>query len=875
MRRNRRTLILTLLVTFSLMLLLTMYTVSNIYRTSYQNVYEVGSDKTTAITADLEKYLENSKSVLWVTADTVDHMLEQGATHDEIVAYITRESYNTENQFDSTYTGIYGVINGKYADGLGWVPPEGYDATTRDWYKAATAAEGEVIITSPYVETVSGDVIISVCKTLSNPDNVIGLDLALSGVQDLVEDVQINGTGYGVILNNDGMIIANPNKELNGKYFSDYPEFKEAFSEALVIGEGNFTATVDGKACTIFVDQVLDQWTLVIVTETGQLFEAPRSILVVSVIVNLSALAILAGFYILSYQYEIKANKRLDEMKALEQKKDYEAKLLKLEKTAADNANRAKSDFLADMSHEIRTPINAVLGMNEMILNKSDDEQILDYANSIKSAGKTLLSIINNILDFSKIEDGKMNLVPAEFDTTELITGLINSISERAKAKQLDLFVEVDETIPSKLFGDDVRISQVIMNLLTNGVKYTEKGRVTIRVQNQGIIGDDVNLRVDVIDTGIGIKEEDFDKLMKSFERIEEKRNRHIEGTGLGMSIVTKLLNMMNSQLEVQSVYGKGSTFGFNLHLRIIDHAPIGKFEEKKKSIFKNEEKSERLSAPGIKVLVTDDNEMNLKVASNLLQFFNIYPELCASGFETIELCEKNKYDIIFLDHMMPKMDGIECLDILKARKLIDGTLVIALTANAVVGAKEMFLEAGFDDYLSKPILLDDLENMLKKHIPESAIENVPIKQNSSQASGTAKDESFEVFEFAPAGEDDDGSESGLSIEKAIDAGLNVNEGISFAAGDEGFYLEILRDYANDAEIKCAKLDAFLRAGDMKNYNILVHSVKSASRTVGAFDLTEKARMLEDAAGREDADYVRANHDELVNKYRSLAKQLL
>ena len=221
---------------------------------------------------------------------------------------------------------------------------------------------------------------------------------------------------------------------------------------------------------------------------------------------------------------------------------------------------------------------------------------------------------------------------------------------------------------------------------------------------------------------------------------------------------------------------------------------------------------------------------------------------------------------------MMPKMDGIECLDILKARKLVDSsTLVIALTANAVVGAKEMFLDAGFDDYLSKPILLDDLEHMLRKHIPEAAIENVSVNQNQA----AKNDESFEVFEFDPAGEDDGGSESGLSMEKAIDAGLNVSEGISFAAGDDGFYLEILRDYANDAEIKCTKLDSFLRANDWKNYNILVHSVKSASRTVGADELTEKARMLEEAAGREDADYVRANHEELVSKYRELAKQLL
>ena len=875
MRRNRRTLILTLVVTFLLMFLLTIFTVGNIYKTSYNNVYEVGSDKTTAITADLEKYLENAKSVLWVTADTVDHMLAEGATYDEIVDYISRESYNTETQFDSTYTGIYGVINGKYADGLGWVPPEGYDATQRDWYKAALAAEGQVIVTSPYVESQSGDVVISVCKTLSNNNNVIGLDLTLSGVQDTVEDVQINGTGYGVILNNDGMIIANPDKEMNGKYYTDYPETADLFETALKTGEGNFTAVVGGKNCTVFVDQVLDQWTLVIITEDTQLFEAPRSILVVSVIVNLSAFILLAGFYILSYQYEIKANKRLDEMKALEQQKDYEAKLLKLEKTAADTANKAKSDFLADMSHEIRTPINAVLGMNEMILNKCEDEEILDYASSIKSAGKTLLSIINNILDFSKIEDGKMNLVPVEFDTTVLITGLVNSISERAKAKQLDLIVDVDETVPSKLYGDDVRISQVIMNLLTNGVKYTEEGSVTIRVQNQGINGDDVNLRVDVIDTGIGIKEEDMDKLTKSFERIEEKRNRHIEGTGLGMSIVTKLLKMMNSQLEVHSVYGEGSSFGFNLSLRIVDHEPIGKFEERRKSIYKKKDDTGRLNVPGLRVLVTDDNEMNLKVAANLLQFFSVYPVLCTSGQGTIDLCEREEYDIIFLDHMMPKMDGIECLEILKERNLIGGATVIALTANAVVGAKEQFLEAGFDDYLSKPILLDDLEAMLRKHVPESAIVSAPVNVENKTQAAPQKDDDFEVMEFNPEGDSDTGSESELTIDKARAAGLNVDEGISFAAGDEGFYLEILRDYAKEAESKCSKLDAFVKSKDWKNYNILVHSMKSASKTVGAFDLTEKARKLEEAAGNQDVDYVLANHEELVSEYRGLAKRLM
>ena len=340
------------------------------------------------------------------------------------------------------------------------------------------------------------------------------------------------------------------------------------------------------------------------------------------------------------------------------------------------------------------------------------------------------------------------------------------------------------------------------------------------------------------------------------------------------MSIVTKLLKMMDSQLEVHSVYGEGSSFGFNLSLRIVDHEPIGKFEERRKNIYKKKDDSGRLNVPGLRVLVTDDNEMNLKVAANLLQFFSVYPVLCTSGQETIDLCAKEKYDIIFLDHMMPKMDGIECLEILKERDLIGDATVIALTANAVVGAKEQFLEAGFDDYLSKPILLDDLEEMLRKHVPESAIVNAPDNKKEQTAAPQKEDE-FEVMEFNPVDDSASVGESELTIDKARAAGLNVEEGISFAAGDEGFYLEILRDYAKEAETKCSKLDAFAKSKDWKNYNILVHSMKSASKTVGAFDLTEKARKLEEAAGNQDADYVLTNHEELVSEYRSLAKRLM
>ena len=849
MKTNRKTLSLTLGATFVLMALLVTYTSRLMYFSSYSHTYELGNDKAAAITADIENYLETARSVLWVAADTVDHMVANGATNKEIVEYITRESSNTASQFDSTYTGIYGVINGQYVDGVGWTPPDDYDPTARDWYKDTVKAGGQPIIVSPYVDAQTGNVIISVCKALSDNKSVLGLDLTLTGVQETVEKISINGNGYGFILNYDGTVVAHHDSGEKGKNYSRDDGKTELFNKVTSVGKGNFEMTVDGKKSTVFVDKVLDQWYLVIVVESSALMKDTRSVLIVSALIGLLVFALISAFYIIGYMHERKVNKRMEEMKAVEQKREYEAKILMLEKSAADSANKAKSDFLADMSHEIRTPINAVLGMNEMILRESKDENILEYSSNIKSAGHTLLSIINNILDFSKIEDGKMALVPVEFDTAELIVSLVNSISERARVKDLDFIVDVDESVPSRLFGDDVRISQVIMNLLTNAVKYTETGTVTLRVRNNGTGGGNVKLRFDVIDTGIGIKDEDLHKLFESFERIEEKRNRHIEGTGLGISIVCKLLAMMNSKLDVESQYSIGSTFGFDLELRVVDPEPMGNLEERKKNASVGQDKKEHLYAPDAKILVTDDNAMNLKVAVNFLKLFGITPVTCSSGMEAIEKIKKEHFDIVFLDHMMPKMDGIETLKVLHDEGCLNGTVVIALTANAVVGAEEQYLNAGFDGYLSKPIMVDDIENTLKKYLPATETK-------------------------APAEEIPEQTGSSLSLEKARSLGLNTEAGIGFACGDESFYLELLGDYADSIPEKSADLTSYLDNGDLENYEILVHSLKSGAKTIGADELSEQAKALEFACKDKNADFVKEHHVPFINELKEFAGKI-
>ena len=849
MRNNGKTLLVTLTATFVLMALLVAYTTRLMYESSSKHINEIGNDKAAAITAELENYLETARSVLWVAADTVDHMVANGATYEEIVDYITRESTNTASQFDKSYTGIYGYINGRYVDGVGWTPPEDYDPTVRDWYKEAVAAGGQPLVVNPYVDAQTGNVIISVCKALTDTNNVLGLDLTLTDVQKTVEGIQIDGNGYGFVLNYDGTVVAHHDSSEKGKNYSEDPDKKEIYERIMSVDKGCFEMVIDGKICTVFVDSVHDQWHLAIVVEKSALMKNTWNVLIVSVFIGLFVFALISIFYIAGYRHERKVNKRMEEMKATEQKREYEAKILQLEKAAADTANKAKSDFLADMSHEIRTPINAVLGMNEMILRESKDEQILEYSTNIKSAGNTLLSIINNILDFSKIEDGKMTLVPAEFDTAEFITNLVNTISERARAKGLEFVTEIDESVPSKLYGDDVRISQIVMNLLTNAVKYTERGSVTLRMKNNGITDGSVKLRVEVSDTGIGIKDEDLSKLFESFKRIEEKRNRHIEGTGLGISIVCKLLAMMDSKLEVESQYAIGSTFGFNLKLRVTDPEPVGKYEEKRKSVLSHDEEA-HIYAPKARILVTDDNGMNLKVAINFMKIFGITPVTCSSGAETIELMRQEKFDIVFLDHMMPNMDGIETLKVLKDEALLGGAVVIALTANAVVGAEAQYLSAGFDGYLSKPITVNDIEKTLKKYLPAGVIEN-----GASEAPGVKS--------------------SKLSLDKLRALGLNVDAALVYTCNDEDFYMELLTDYAESAADKCHDLSAYLENGDIKNYEILVHSLKSASKTVGADGVSEQARALEEASRNKDMSFVNEHHGAFVESFTSLAEKIL
>ncbi|MBQ9275702.1 MAG: response regulator [Succinivibrio sp.] len=544
---------------------------------------------------------------------------------------------------------------------------------------------------------------------------------------------------------------------------------------------------------------------------------------------------------------------------------------------AADAANEAKSQFLSNMSHEIRTPINAILGMNELILRESNEPQIREYAANIQSASTALLGLINDILDFSKIEAGRLSLINAEYALSSLIHDLYTLIEQRAAKKGLTFKVQADPALPSVLFGDEIRLKQIITNLLTNAVKYTHRGEVTLKLFGT-VEGDRLHLHCHVTDTGIGIKEEDLPKLTVAFERIEEKRNRNVEGTGLGMSITTKLLALMHSKLEVHSVYGQGSDFSFVVEQQVLNTTPLGDLSESySTAAVQTKPYRRRFIAPKARILVVDDTLMNLTVIKGLLKDTQVGIDTAQSGPEGLNSFELHDYDCVLLDHRMPGMDGIETLAHLKesAKFQAHPVPVIALTANAVSGAREQYLKAGFDDYLSKPVSGEALEKALEKHLPPDKLLS-GLSEDQPEPSNLSAGDDHKLPEISPVNATGEGGSSlphWLTQSKLLDTAAGVVN-----CGSEQNYLEILKVFYDSIEAAAQELENFLRNRDYENFTIKVHALKSSARIVGARELSERARRLENAG-------INGYHEEIENgtpalldlyrEYRSLLAPLV
>ena len=549
--------------------------------------------------------------------------------------------------------------------------------------------------------------------------------------------------------------------------------------------------------------------------------------------------------------------------------------------------SEAKSAFLSNMSHEIRTPITAVLGMNEMVLRECTDDNILNYAESIDAAGHTLLGLINDILDFSKIEAGKMEIIPVEYDLSSVLNDLVNMTQIRVEEKGLLLNLEFDKDMPTMLYGDEVRIKQIITNILTNAVKYTEKGEVTFSMwgKKHPSNPDYITMCAEVRDTGIGIREEDMNKLFTRFDRIEEQRNRNIEGTGLGMTITKRLLDLMEGTMEVESEYGSGSTFRVSIRQKVVDWTPIGDYEESfRKHVEDRDHYRQIFTAPEASVLVVDDTQMNLMVFKSLLKSTEVKIETAKSGDDGLARMAEKKFDVIFLDHMMPGKDGIQTLKELKENTTgpnID-TPIICLTANAISGAREMYMKEGFDNYMTKPIDSVRLEEMLVSYIPEEKVCYVMQEEDKKPRKKKREDVTMETVmgsdspdaggDGAPAGQGAAVSteESGpieISPLYRPHAGINLVGAMEGMGGEEAFR-PILDIFYETIDENSDEIEELYRDENWEDYTILVHALKSSSRIVGAIDLGEEAFQMEMAGKERNLEYIHANHETLMTHYR-------
>lgn len=513
----------------------------------------------------------------------------------------------------------------------------------------------------------------------------------------------------------------------------------------------------------------------------------------------------------------------------------------------AEAANMAKSSFLANMSHEIRTPINAILGMNEMILREEKDPAIRGYAGNIQASGNSLLSIVSDVLDISKIESGKLEIIPVDYEVNSLISDCCNMAAGRAKAKELELLVECADNVPMKLCGDETHIRQIIMNLLTNAVKYTEKGTVKLIVSGRFTDGGFV-LKVDVSDTGIGIAEENLPQLFTQFQRFDLQRNRNIEGTGLGLSIVKRLCDLMSGSITARSVLGSGSTFTVELPQKVVDSTPCGGVNLNY-SAGAEHEYHHSFEAPEAKILAVDDLPVNLLVIANLLKETRIKIDTAGSGRECLDKCSQQKYDLILMDHMMPEMDGVLTFEKLHGDKSSPNfeTPVIMLTANALAGMREQYMDVGFADYVSKPVRGAKLEEAIRRNLPESLIKpaspEIPAEAVSTEPSGFA-----DICGAVPE--------------------LNVNAALQYCCGSAELLNDLLHDFTENDHF--SDLKAAFEKKRWEDYRRHAHSLKSTSLMIGLTGLSERARASELALKGGCTEFAELNHDSLIEEYSAL-----
>jgi len=698
--------------------------------------------------------------------------------------------------------------------------PADYDPSQRKWYQDAIAADGKITETMMYHDVIYDDImfIYSYCiyDNAGKRLGVVALRVKIDNIKKYIVNTVLVQGAYGMLISKDWIVLAHPNESFVGEDARN-PEipfsiFINELNEGIEVTDRPLI-TYKGERALASFRFLPNGWIMGIVTPKGPYY---KSIFYMALILIILGTVLASVLILVLIRVDAARNK-------------------------SDMENKQKSTFLANMSHEIRTPMNAIIGMTDLLNYEPLNKRQMGFVNDIKVSAHSLLSIINDILDMSKIEAGKFELSPVNYDFHMLLDNIFSMFSFVTQKKGLEFKYETEGKVPRYLYGDDIRLKQVLTNICGNAVKYTESGYVRFRVTATAN-----KIMFEIKDSGIGIRKEDMPKLFNTFQRIDSDKNRNVVGTGLGLSICKTFVEMMGGKIIVDSEYEQGSVF------LVIIPIVLGKKEEVKSS--KGLPEGHTLSAPDAKVLVVDDNEFNIRVAEGLIGLFKINVQTAFSGKEAIEMVQKNDYDIVFMDHMMPEMDGVEAAG--RIRKLgvkYKHLPIIALTANAVQGAREMFLSNGFDGFISKPIDIQEMYRILKEWLP---LEKIEIKKEKGQ-------ENVE----------EEGSSEFLQAMSKIED-INVEVGLSRVSGMENMYHDTLELFTKKLIPECDSMYNMINYGDINGFSISVHAMKSALSTIGAMSLSETALRLETSAKENDFGFCVERFPAFRNKLIKLHEEL-
>jgi signal transduction histidine kinase/DNA-binding response OmpR family regulator len=819
-------------VAFAVMVVVSYWFVSDIERRHLKNNTESAIDYTQAnIIADL---LE-PETTLSTVAETIRIMILQGSTFNTVANYIDSVTAYmlADDRLVSYVTGIYGVFDvfgGKFWAGIDWTPPDDYVPAERPWYKAAVDAQGKVGVTEPYLDASRGVISVAFARCIFDDDGrllgVVCLDILLDRIRSHADNTRVAEGSYGIMLDKAFEVIAHPIPAYWGRSLRDMNDgvsIEYDLRHGIEVSERR-VKDYKGNFSIVFIRQLQNGWYLGIMTPESAYYRSMKDIArLLSVIGFVMAITLSAGFI---------------HVAAAKNKSDIES--------------RQKGNFLATMSHEIRTPMNAILGITEIQMqNKALPQDANEAMAKIYNSGYALLGIINDILDLSKIEAGKLELSPIKYDVASLIHDTTQLNVMRISGKEIKFELQVDPFTPSEFFGDELRIKQILNNLLSNAFKYTESGEVALSVNakyEDRVKSPYASLVFHIRDTGRGMTKEQVSKLFNDDEYIgfNQEANRETEGSGLGIPITRQLVSMMDGSISVESEPGKGSTFTVYLPQKVVGSEPLGEVTAESLRQFRYKDISQTETAQIVRdpmpygsVLIVDDVETNLYVAKGLLSPYGLTIDTAESGFEAIEKIKAGRlYDVVFMDHMMPKMDGIETTK--NIREMGYARPVIALTANAVAGQAEIFLSKGFNDFISKPIDIRQLNALLNKLIRDK---QPPEVIESARRSAMDKPIVDEIPQSTIAPE--------LARTFMRDAGKVMK------------VLEAIYE----------KREAF-GDDDIQSYIINVHAMKSALANIGETEFSAFARKLETAGKERDIALILAETPDFLNGLQGIVKKI-